>query len=662
MIPAKHMSARASSASFFRVLAFCSVLFFCHRLASFAIMAREFPGLEGTHSIQSFLVGAASDFWTSTLLALVALAFCTILSRTSSLRGFADKMISFSMGMLAILIVAHQGYVEFYRTPVMAFHLRYLLDPEFLAASKTTAWSPLAALNVAGAALAWWISSRPLPQVMNRRPGQAAIAVILVAVVTHALQIRYRVQWFVPGPLQFNALEKIAIDIEKQALIPPPTEGERLRFQQLQSGIAANMEFRDRLRDAFQERIRAGRRPVIAVMALETFRPSETGAYRVAGSPAEQATPELTPEFDRLARDGILFREAWSSGTITCAGQEALWCGQPSGMLTSLMRFRTQVPVSCVPDEVPASGGFPIWIHNGQPRFDNQVSFWKRHGVTRAISAGDFPDETPRGSWGLSDLALAERAAREIAQARLDTGHAFIVPFILTVTNHIPWDLPADAPAHIANLTAPDNQNQKMWRTTAYTDAAIGKFVAASKQLGYWDDMILILAADHGNLEPGKHRTSGRGTMTDDSPARRQSHITLLLSGGLTGTVPRNFHEIVDPVGQTGVAQLIRWITARESTRLTAPDILAWPRNWPVFSDQNEKIVVASPDKLGVENEMTIPRTDLDADLSAGVTGQDSRRDAGIVFKVMTDPVGFMPLAGANHAPLANKPGSRTAD
>lgn len=674
MQPVSRPNQIAFGVHFFRVLTFCAALFFCHRLTSFGIMAREFPGLGGTHALQSFLVGTASDFWTATLLALFASGILSLASALAPLHLFAGKITGLALGALAALIVAHQGYVEFYRAPIMAFHLRYLADPEFLGASATTAWSPLVAANIAGAVFAWWISSRATARMTTHArawpANRIAVATLVLAIAVHALQIRYRVQWFVPGPLQFNALEKIAFDLGKQDLVPPPSDAERDRFRELQTSLArhpaqeskeaqARLRFRAQLRDAFQKRIKDGKRPVIAVMALETFRPSEVGAYRTGGPAASTGDPGLTPEFDRLAPGGILFREAWSSGTITCAAQEALWCGQASGMLTSLMRVRTQVPASCVPDEVPAAGGFSLWIHNGQSRFDNQVSFWTRHGVGRAISAQDFPEGTPGGSWGLSDLALARRAATEIAEARGDARHQFIVPFALTVTNHIPWDLPSDAPPRIAALTAPAGQNQKMWRTTAYTDAAIGQFVAAARELGFWDDLILILASDHGNLEPGRHATMSDPGQEQDGPARRQSHIALLITGGLTGSIPREFKEVHDAVGQTGVAQLIRWIVARDPPSLASPDILSWPREWPVFSDQNDNILVAG-DGAGEEAVVT-PQVKLmtRASLKKDLTRDLPRNDAGIVFKVMTDPAGFKPLL---HAPLANNPGSRIAD
>ena len=630
------------------------------------------------HLAQSFLTGAASDLWVATLLGIIGALPAFVLSER-----FTKWLAISGLFALSILFAAHQGYIEFYRTPIMAFHLRYLLDPEFLGASVTTAWSPLIAVNVLAAVLAAFLSTKTI-----KGPNHLVIPLlILLAVAIHGLQIRYRIQWFVPGPMQFNPIEKIAMDLQHTILVPPPTRSEGERFSMIrQAARKAESEstsprsrLRSRLRASFQKLISSGKKPVIAVMALETFRPTEIGAYR-AGPASLTATTtipdvDLTPNFDRLSRAGLLFREAWSSGTVTCAGQEALWCGYPSGLFTSLMRFRTELRVSCIPQEIKSSGGDPIWIHNGQGKFDNQVSFWLRHGVSKTISAADYPPGTPGNSWGLSDLALADRAISEIAMARTPREpfpdrhdeKSFIAPFILTVSNHIPWDLPADASHEIQTLTAPENQNQKMWRTTAYTDQAIGKFVAGAKAQGLWENMILILVSDHGNLEPGKHNT-GASPETIDPLARRQSHIALLLTGGIVESTMANMPDmkaIDEPVGQTGVAELVRWITSPEGSevQLQTPDILSWTRQWPVLSDQNESLFLPALHQSINKSDLSVDLTDPQDTHGDLVPGEDPyARDAGIVYKVLTESQVGEPSREGDQAPFKNRPSSRNAD
>jgi hypothetical protein len=345
-------------------------------------------------------------------------------------------------------------------------------------------------------------------------------------------------------------------------------------------------------------------------MALETFRPSEIEVYQTENQGSE--SEELTPAFNELTRSGIFFRSAWSSGTITATGQEALWCGAPSGLTTSLMRFQTHLNVTCIPDLVHVAGGRSLWIHNGEQRFDNQGSFWRRHHVDRIISSVDFPPGTPGGSWGLSDLALAHKAVKEIAEARRNPDAKYIAPFILTVANHIPWDLPADAPDRIKEMTAEESPNLAMWRTTAYTDAAIKLFVEELKKQQLWDRTILVLASDHGNLEPGR-----------SPPERRQSQIALLITGGITQRIlfesgkTANI-EIQHPVGQTGVANLIRHIIGEtpEVAEKRLPDILAWPNWWPAISDQNEILFIPG---LRQEEDLTLDKRKLVPDAESNL-------------------------------------------
>lgn len=602
------------------------------------------------HQLQSALVGAASDVWIASLYALTAMLVALVVPAAVFRWLQAGTFLA-----IAVLLAAHHSYVEFYRTPVLVFHMRYLLDPEFLSSSGTTAMTPMAALNLMIAAVAWWagslagklapVAGKNSPPGGHLRKWLTIAGIMLAAIAIHAFQIKYRVQWFVPGTLQFHNLEKLVIDYARGVEVPPPTEGERELFakamaqrSQVDVKRLAAQQLRLALREAFARAVESKKIPVIAVLALESFRPSEIDVYASEqAGPDNQQSFELTPGFNQLARTGILFREAFSSGTVTCSGQEALWCGYQSGLYSSLMRVRPDLKVACAPKAFQAANGMPMWIHNGQGKFDNQASFWRNQGVSKIITQDDFSTGTPGTSWGLSDLALAERAANEVASARTTKTHDFVAPFILTVTNHIPWGLPADAPQAVRDLVAPTGQNARMWQTTAYTDAAIGKFVAGAKAAGFWDQMLLVLAADHGNKETPRHATTSGAI---DSPARLQSHIALLLSGGLVEETlqyhPANkfIREITWPVGQAGVASLIEFMaTGVESPG--HPDILNWPESIPVISDQNETLFIPSLN-------LTVPRDEITSDQSRDAMlpdGQISGRNLALIrLKILANP------------------------
>jgi hypothetical protein len=176
--------------------------------------------------------------------------------------------------------------------------------------------------------------------------------------------------------------------------------------------------------------------------------------------------------------------------------------------------------------------------------------------------------------------------------------------------------------------------------------------------------MILILVSDHGNLEAGKHNTGASPEMIDP-PARRQSHIALLLTGGIVESNMEDLTPVHEPVGQTGVAELVRWITSPEGpeVQLETPDILSWTPQWPVLSDQNESLFLPalhqSINKSDLSVDLTEPQ-DTHGDLLPDV--DPYARDAAIVYKVLTESQVGEPSREGDQAPFKNRTSLRDAD
>src|SRR5690606_9841909 len=100
-------------------------------------------------------------------------------------------------------------------------------------------------------------------------------------------------------------------------------------------------------------------------------------------------------------------------------GQEAVFCGHISSRDTSLMRFDAVAPIRCLSDALqkPLPDGARVetfWYHGGNGLFDNQVSFWHKHGVQQLLTQDHFPAQTPRTSWGVGDISFVRRSAMEL--------------------------------------------------------------------------------------------------------------------------------------------------------------------------------------------------------------------------------------------------------
>ena len=66
----------------------------------------------------------------------------------------------------------------------------------------------------------------------------------------------------------------------------------------------------------------------------------------------------------------------------------------------------------------------------------------------------------------------------------------------LTVTNHHPFDFPAD------RVPFPNDERRQDY-AVAYADWALGEFVREAQSRPWFEDTLLVIVADHGPLRPG---------------------------------------------------------------------------------------------------------------------------------------------------------------
>ncbi len=360
----------------------------------------------------------------------------------------------------------------------------------------------------------------------------------LIAVLAHVANIRWRIQWFVPEALQTHYLEHLFTNLKTKTVPPKLTASDRMFLadiskrspdDSLQTILSPMLDTNNdsslaltSLRARLDKIRLAGDTSIIAVVLAESLRPADVGWTRTSTDPTS-----LTPNLDLLVRNGVNFTHAYSTGPVTRGGQEAAWCGIPTATNTSLMRSFPLFKLACIGDVArthPELLSKIIWMHGGDTRFDGQLNFWQHHGAETFLTSSDFDSKTPKTGWGVSDLALFERAATQLDAT---SSPRLLLPMILSVTNHIPWDLPADAPPSISQIPAEHASH----RTTAYFDFALGQFIDELKKNGQWKNAVIIVASDHGGLELVRNPS-----YKANNPLKWEhlaSHINLTLTGGV---------------------------------------------------------------------------------------------------------------------------------
>lgn len=201
----------------------------------------------------------------------------------------------------------------------------------------------------------------------------------------------------------------------------------------------------------------------------------------------------VTPAFDALMNDGILFERFFSNGTHTHQGMFAtLGCfpnlpGHEYLMQQEEGRHQFSGLARLLPDFQK------LFVYNGDFSWDNQKGFFTNQGFQNFIGRDEFIEPKHIDPvWGVSDEDMFDRGLIEIDKMSRDKPFFAVLQ---TLSNHMPYSLPEPLPMEPVIENGTINE-----RLTAmkYADWALGNFMAALKQRPYFDDTLVVLLGDHG--------------------------------------------------------------------------------------------------------------------------------------------------------------------
>lgn len=220
----------------------------------------------------------------------------------------------------------------------------------------------------------------------------------------------------------------------------------------------------------------------VVLVLEESFGASFVGSLHPEG-------PARTPEFDRLARDGLFFTHIYATGNRTVRGIEAALTSLPPLPGRAIVKRPGGTGVFSLPSVLHDKGYQTAFIYGGRAYFDNIRDFALGNGYDRVIDQDDFQNIGFSTIWGVADEELFDNAL-----SQLDRMHANGKPFfatLLTVSNHTPYTYPAGR--------IPENPaEQKRENAIKYADYAIGKFMRDARNHAFFDNTVFVFLADHG--------------------------------------------------------------------------------------------------------------------------------------------------------------------
>ena len=225
----------------------------------------------------------------------------------------------------------------------------------------------------------------------------------------------------------------------------------------------------------------------VVVILMESFAGHYVGVLGGAGN--------ITPYFDALSREGLLFTRFFANGTHTHQGMFATMACFPNlpGFEYLMQQPEGAHRFSGLPQLLSERGFEDLYVYNGDFAWDNQAGFFRNQGLRNYIGRNDFIDPVfSDATWGVSDQDMFDRAARELAD---NYGTTPFYALLQTLSNHTPYALPADLP--VEPVTGFGHLDEHL-TAMRYSDWALGQFFARIKQLPLYRETLFVVVGDHG--------------------------------------------------------------------------------------------------------------------------------------------------------------------
>ena len=257
---------------------------------------------------------------------------------------------------------------------------------------------------------------------------------------------------------------------------------------------------------------------------------------------------DVTPNFNALAREGLLFTHFYANGERSMDGLAALVAGIPTLPGTAYIGMGMEQNRMAYLGHMAQQEGYEtIFLQSSKRASFHVDSIAAMAGFTRYLGSEDISatghskNITERGAW---DHDTFQEANRLFAQAKKP-----FVGFVFTASTHLPFQ----SPGKRWTKYPPDSSENRFLNSLYYADWALGEFIAAAKKSGYYDNTIFILTADH---------VSGFAGKASDVPSLHHVPLLVIAPGLKPGITARTGGQVdVIPT----LAQLAGWRSPQAS-------------------------------------------------------------------------------------------------
>ncbi len=205
----------------------------------------------------------------------------------------------------------------------------------------------------------------------------------------------------------------------------------------------------------------------------------------------------VTPELDRISRDGMFLDQLYATGTRTVRGIEAVISGFPPTPGTSVVKLpRSKNNFWTIGTYLKKHGYSNSFVYGGDANFDEMKAFFLNSGFDEVHDQTSIRGNYRAGSWGYHDGDVFA-FAHELMERKAAAGAPFMT-VILSTSNHSPFDYPAEEIQLHAGYPKCSHEN-----AIKYADHALGKFYDAARAGSYSQNTVFLFIADHGSRVHG---------------------------------------------------------------------------------------------------------------------------------------------------------------